>query len=125
MKMKVQYCESFRAFLRYDKYTIDTDNFPELENLDYEYVTQWVVKNSENLSVKYEGGELEIVPYDSNLAILADTLTEGGIQSEKTTDSENWFEYLGDDDEDDDEDEESDEDEDEELDEDEDEDEEK
>jgi hypothetical protein len=122
MKMNVQYCESFRAFLRYDKYTIDTDNFPELENLDYEYVTQWVVENSENLSVKYEGGKLEIVPYDSNLAILADTLTEGGVQSEKTTDSENWFEYLGDDADDDEEDEESDEDE--ELDEDEEEDEE-
>ena len=120
--MNVQYCESFRAFLRYDKYTIDTDNFPELENLDYDYVTQWVVENSENLSVKYEGGKLEIVPYDSNLAILADTLTEGGVQSEKTTDSENWFEYLGDDAgdaDDDEEDEESDEDE--ELDEDEDE----
>ena len=120
--MNVQYCESFRTFLRYDKYTIDTDNFPELENLDYEYVTQWVVENSENLCVKDEGGKLEIVPYDSNLTILADTLTEGGIQSEKTTDSENWFEYLGDDADDDDEDEESDEDE--ELDEDEDEDEE-
>jgi hypothetical protein len=81
-----------------------------------------VVENSENLSVKYEGGKLEIVPYDSNLAILADTLTEGGVQSEKTTDSENWFEYLGDDADDDEEDEESDEDE--ELDEDEEEDEE-
>jgi hypothetical protein len=115
MKMNVQYCESFRTFLRYDKYTIDTDNFPELENLDYDYVTQWVIENSENLCVKDEGGKLEIVPYDSNLTILADTLTEGGIQSEKTTDSENWFEYLGndDDEESDDEDEDEEEDEDE------------
>ena len=116
MKMNVQYCESFRAFLRYDKYTIDTDNFPELENLDYEYVTQWVIENSENLSAKYSDGKYEIVPYDSSLTILADTLTEGGVQSEKTTDSENWFEYLGNDD---DEEESDDEDEDEEEDEDE------
>jgi len=42
-------------------------------------------------------------------------LTEGGVQSEKTTDSENWFEYLGNDD--DEESDEDDEDEDEEEDE--------
>jgi hypothetical protein len=111
MKMNVQYCESFRAFLRYDKYTIDTDNFPELENLDYEYVTQWVIENSENLSAKYNDGKYEIVPYDSSLTILADTLTEGGVQSEKTTDSENWFEYLGNDDDEESDDEDEDEDE--------------
>jgi hypothetical protein len=97
MKMQVQYCESFRTFLQYDDYTIDTKNFPELENLDYEYVTQWINENTDSLSVKDEDGNLEIVPFDENLPVLADTLTEGGVNREKTIDNDSWFEYMGDD----------------------------
>lgn len=100
MKMKIQYCESFKTFLSYDKYIVDTDKFPELENLDKDYVTQWIVENTENLSVKDNDGQLEIVPYDGKLSILTDVLTEGGIQREKTLDNDNWFEYLGEEDDD-------------------------
>jgi hypothetical protein len=69
--------------LSYDKYIVDTDNFPELENLDKDYVTQWIVENTENLSAKDNDGQLEIVPYDSKLSILADGLAENGIQRER------------------------------------------
>ena len=97
MKMQVQYCESFRTFLRYGEYSIDTKNFPELESLDHEYVTQWISENTENLSVRDdEDGNREIVPYDSNLSDLQTDATESGIQREKIIDNDVWFEYLGD-----------------------------
>jgi len=96
--MQVQYCESFRTFLNYGKYTINSDNFPELESLDYEYVTQWISENMESLSVKEDDeGNPEIVPYDSNLSDLSTDATERGIVREKTLDNDAWFEYLGDD----------------------------
>jgi hypothetical protein len=98
MKMQVQYCESFRTFLKYGTYSINSENFPELENLDHEYVTQWISENMESLSVRDdEDGNREIVPYDSNLSDLQTDSTESGVQREKIIDNDAWFEYLDED----------------------------
>jgi hypothetical protein len=96
MKMQVQYCESFRTFLGYNKYTIDTKNFPEIEDMSSDETTQWIAENMENLSVKEnDDGKPEIVPFDSNLPDLQTDATDRGVVREKTLDNEAWFEYLG------------------------------
>jgi hypothetical protein len=80
MKLNIKITESYVTYVVRDNYIIDTDDYPELKNLNQEEAIQYVKENAETIVMKDNKWEQSLLDVAKEMDIIRDKILDDNYE---------------------------------------------
>jgi hypothetical protein len=85
MKLNIKITESYVTYVIRDSYTIDTDDYSELKNLNQEEAIQYIKENAEIIVMKDNKWEQSLLDVAKEMDIIRDKILDDNYEIHVTS----------------------------------------